>query len=218
MPDKPQACPKCGEPLAENGMKDRLNCATPKCQFYWCYLTPEQWSTVRYVSEEEAATCAKYDVSCPIADNCTGSDATCGQYVAQDKAPDPGEGYVLCGSDDAEDMWVDTRATPCWESIHGTPFPIKFYRRRVEPQAQGYEDVELMRDGRDVLCVTRFVGIDYPQHHAHALASSFRGFMGFVYADDDEESLCLHPCRWRDEVGSGAIEFPVSVRFAKDKP
>jgi hypothetical protein len=98
MPDKPQACPKCGEPLAENGMKDRLNCAIPKCQFYWCYLTPEQWATVRYVSEQEAAPCAKYNVNCPIADNCNGSDATCGQY-----------------------------------------------RRRVEPQAQGWDDYKLYR-------------------------------------------------------------------------
>jgi hypothetical protein len=44
-------CPKCHTPLQVNGMKDRLNCATHLCQFGWCYMTPEEWAGVRYVTE-----------------------------------------------------------------------------------------------------------------------------------------------------------------------
>jgi hypothetical protein len=78
----------------------------------------------------------------------------------------------------------------------------------VEPAQQGWEDRLLMREN-GILVVLSLSG----SRLMHTLAPSLRGFMGFVYDD----GLCLHPCRWRDEVGEGAIEFPVAVRFEKGK-
>jgi hypothetical protein len=115
----------------------------------------------------------------------------------QPAAPDPGEG------------WLD-------ETVGIATIDPKVhleYLSRVEPQAPGFVDFELF-DDEPLLAFKDRSGETWYTYQAVAM----RGFMGFVYADDDEESLCLHPCRWRDEVGSGAIEFPVAVRFAKDKP
>jgi hypothetical protein len=134
-------------------------------------------------------------------------------------APDPGEGWrwVKNGETaiDGDEMWIDNgkwvKVLGCLgeavgETLHG---PI---RRRVEPekQEQGFVDYPLEYE-YELHCFRDAGGGVW---HAYQ-APSLRGFMGFVYAGS-EENRSLHPCRWIGEIGKGAIEFPVAVRFKKE--
>lgn len=127
--------------------------------------------------------------------------------------PDPGEGWRLLQSGETIQRGDEVfGGTMWWKVSDAVGLRLKEsrvgkYRRRVEPQAQGWEDIRLLRNGG-------YLVIDGRGGNIHTYAPSLRGFMGFVY-EGSEETLCLHPCRWRDEVGAGAIEFPVAVRFEK---
>ncbi len=117
-------------------------------------------------AEQPAAPCARYDVSCPVADNCNGHDAACGQY-----------------------------------------------RRRVEPQARGWEDYELFDDG-PLLAFKDRSGETWYTYQAMAL----RGFMGFRYEyPNGEYDLFPEPCRKGGEDMDCNMWFPAAVRFAVER-
>jgi len=167
-------------------------------------------------AEQPAAPCAKYNVSCPVADNCNGHDATCGQYVAKDKAPEPGDGWRLLNVGETVKEGDEIKGASDWWIVRDmigsklSPYTQGVYRRRVEPQAQGWEDIPIVQNLKGDRWI-RFAGVPWM---LHVMAPSLRGFMGYVYSRHDMlDGLSLHPCRWNDDK----IEFPAAVRFEKGK-
>jgi hypothetical protein len=134
--------------------------------------------------------------------------------------PDPGEGWRLLQSGETIQRDDEVFGGTMWWKVGGAvgrhlkESRVGKYRRRVEPQAKGWEDYELF-DDEPLLAFKDRSGETWYAYQAVSL----RGFMGFRYEyPNGEYDLFPEPCRKGGEDMDYNMWFPVAVRFSKGKP